>query len=174
MTPEFSRPHRLDAIGAGDSRVAIEANEIERNALARRFGLTAIDRLSADMVISRDAIGIVSRGHLISAVVQACSVTGHPVPASVDEHFVIRFQPEPGPQSKPAGEEVELSAEDCDTVFYTGTAIDLGEAAAETLALALNPFPRSAGAETSLRAAGVLSEEDTGPFAVLAKLKRAE
>ena len=167
MTPEFSRPHRLDAIGAGESRVAVEAGEAERAALARRFGLIAIDRLIAEFTIRRDATGIVARGSLSGAVVQACSVTGEAVPASIDEAFDIRFLPD----GADAPDEVELNEEDCDTVFYTGSAIDLGEAAAETLALALDPFPRSSNAEAALREAGVLSEAQTGPFAALAKLK---
>jgi uncharacterized metal-binding protein YceD (DUF177 family) len=57
-------------------------------------------------------------------------------------------------------------------VFHDGTAIDLGSAIADTLALSLDPYPRSASAEAALRDAGVLSEEEAGPFAVLAKLKR--
>ncbi|MEG3181504.1 YceD family protein [Sphingomonas sp. LT1P40] len=168
MTPEFSRPHRLDAIGAGDRSVAVDADEGERKALARRFGLIAIDRLHASGTIRQDATGIVMRGHLSGAVVQACSISGDPVPAIVEEDFSIRFVPEAG-----AGEdEVELTADDCDTVFFAGSAIDVGEAVAETLALALDPFPRGPTADTALRDAGVLSEEDTGPFAALAALKK--
>jgi uncharacterized metal-binding protein YceD (DUF177 family) len=110
---------------------------------------------------------VIARGHLSGAVVQPCSVTGDPVPAQIEEDFAIRFMPEGGE----TGDEVELNEEDCDTVFYTGGAIDLGEAAAETLALALDPFPRSAGAEAALRDAGVLNEEEAGPFAALARLK---
>lgn len=168
MTPEFSRPHRLDAIGAGERDVRVEADAAERAALARRFGLIAIDALAADFAIRRDATGIVARGTLAGAVTQACGVTGEPVPARIDEAFDIRFLPEP----EAAADEVELSADDCDTVFYTGGAIDLGEAAAETLALALDPFPRSPNAAAALREAGVLSEEQAGPFAALAKLKK--
>jgi uncharacterized metal-binding protein YceD (DUF177 family) len=167
MTPEFSRPRRLDTIGTGESQANVEADAAERQALARRFGLIAIDRLVADYAIRRDAAGIIARGHLSGAVVQPCSVTGDPVPAKVEEDFAIRFVPEGGE----SGDEVELSEEDCDTVFYTGGAIDLGEAAAETLALALDPFPRSAGAQAALRDAGVLNEDETGPFAALAKLR---
>jgi uncharacterized metal-binding protein YceD (DUF177 family) len=168
MTPEFARPHRLDTIGAGESRVGIEADEAERKALARRFGLIAIERLAADYAVRRDAAGILARGHLSGTVVQACSVTGAPVPASIEEDFAIRFLPE----GSEAGDEIELSEDDCDTVFYTGGAIDLGEAAAETLALALDPFPRSPGAEAALREAGVLREDEAGPFAALAALKK--
>ncbi len=171
--PEFSRPHRLDAVGAGESQVRVEADAGERAALARRFGLIAIDRLAAAFAIRRDAAGIVARGTLSGAVVQACGVTGDPVPARIEEAFDIRFLPEP---EEAAADEVELSADDCDIVFHTGGAIDLGEAAAETLALALDPFPRSPGAEAALREAGVLSDEDnpTGPFAALARLKRPD
>lgn len=167
MTPEFSRPRRLDTIGTGESRVTVEADATERLALARRFGLIAIDTLTADYAIRRDAAGIIAHGHLSGAVVQPCSITGDPVPAQIEEDFAIRFVPEGGE----SGDEVELSEDDCDTVFYTGGAIDLGEAAAETLALALDPFPRSAGAQSALRDAGVLDEEETGPFAALAKLR---
>lgn len=168
--PEFSRPLRLDAIGAGDSQMTVTADEAERAALARRFGVIAIDALSADFAVRRDAAGIVARGTLSGAVVQACGVTGEPVPQTIDEAFDLRFLPEPGG----AADEVELNEDECDTVFYSGGAIDLGEAAAETLALALDPFPRSANAEAALREAGVLSDEDnpTGPFAALAKLRK--
>lgn len=168
IAPEFSRPQRLDAIGKGEHRVEISADPGERAALARRFGLIAIDRLDATMTVQRDATGVVARGQLEGAVVQACSVTGDPVPAQIAEDFTIRFLPE----GTVEGDEVELSDEECDTVFYTGGAIDLGEAAAETLALALDPFPRSPGADDALRKAGVLGEDETGPFAALAKLKQ--
>ncbi|WP_066658845.1 MULTISPECIES: YceD family protein [unclassified Sphingomonas] len=168
IAPEFSRPQRLDAIGKGEHRVEISADAGERAALARRFGLIAIDRLDAVITVQRDATGVLARGNLQGAVVQACSVTGDPVPAQVDEAFAIRFLPE----GTVEGDEIELSDEECDTVFYSGGAIDLGEAAAETLALALDPFPRSPGADDALRKAGVLGEDETGPFAALAKLKQ--
>jgi uncharacterized metal-binding protein YceD (DUF177 family) len=168
VTPEFGRPLRLDQIGAGDHRLHIEADEGERAALARRFDLLSLDRLEADYAVRRDAVGVLATGRLTGAVVQACVVTGAPVAASVDEPFTLRFLPEPG---EDAPEEVELGESDCDTMFYTGSAIDLGEAAAETLALALDPFPRAPESEAALRDAGVLGEGEVGPFAGLAALK---
>jgi uncharacterized metal-binding protein YceD (DUF177 family) len=167
MTPEFSRPHRLDQIGSGESGVDVEANAEERTALAARFGLLAIDELSAHFVLRRDAAGIIAKGHLSAAVTQACVVTDQPVPAKVEEDFALRFVPEGSTE----GEEIELSEDECDTVFYQGGSIDLGEAAAETLALSLDPFPRSAAAGQALKDAGVLSEEEAGPFGALAGLK---
>ena len=50
-------------------------------------------------------------------------------------------------------EEIELGPDDCDVVFYDGQAIDLGEAIADTLALAMQPYPRSPGAEAALKQA---------------------
>lgn len=167
--PEFSRPRRLDTIGQGDATTRIEAEESERAALARRFDLIGVERLAADYTLRRDAVGVVATGHLSAAVTQACVGTGDPVPARVEEDFALRFVPEP--TAAGGDEEVELDEDELDTVFYSGGAIDLGEAAAETLALALDPFPRSPAAEAALREAGVLSEEEAKPAGALAGLK---
>ena len=167
MTPEFSRLERLDRIGAGASSVAISADARERAALAKRFGIEAIDRLDASYALRRDAAGVRATGHLSARVTQSCIATGDSVPAEIEEDFDLRFVPE----SQPGSDEVELSEAECDTIFFSGGAIDLGEAAAETLALALDPFPRSPGAAEALREAGVLSEEEAGPFGALAGLR---
>lgn len=175
-TSEFSRPQRLDTIGAGESEMHVEAKPAERAALAERFGLKAIDTLAADYRIRRDAQGVIATGHLSARVTQACIITDEPVPATIDEDFAIRFVPEGEEQA--SEDEIELSEDECDIVFYSGGAIDLGEAAAETLALALDPYPRSPGAEAALRDAGVISEdeaqrlaEESGPFGGLAALR---
>ena len=167
MTPEFSRPERVDAIGTGPRPVAIAAEEGERAALAARFGLLSVDRLEAQLTIRREGASIVVEGEVTAAAVQPCSVTGDPVPATIAEPVALRFvEGEPGP-----AEEIELSADALDVIGYEGGAVDLGEAAAETMALALDPFPRSPRAAEALREAGVLAEEDTGAFAGLAGLK---
>lgn len=166
--PEFSHPVRLDQIGAGESQVRVEANAEERAALAERFGLVEIAALGANYAIHSDAIGIIAKGHLSARVTQSCVATGEPLPARIEEDFAIRFLPRPEGDSD---EEVELAEDEMDTVFYTGGAIDLGEAAAETLSLALDPFPRSPGAAAALKAAGVISEAEAGPFGALAGLR---
>jgi uncharacterized metal-binding protein YceD (DUF177 family) len=165
--PEFSRERRLDTIGTGETEVVVTAEPEERAALAERFGLLAIDSLEARYRVRREAAGIRAAGHLSARVIQACVASHAPVPAAVEEDFDLRFVPEP----EDSGDEVELSEEECDTVFYTGGAIDLGEAAAETLALALDPFPRSPDAEAVLKSAGVLGEDEAGPFSGLAALR---
>jgi uncharacterized metal-binding protein YceD (DUF177 family) len=164
---EFSRPVRLDTLGDGARQIAIEADEAERAALARRFGLIGIDRLEASAEARSAGEAVLVSGRLRAAVTQACVASGEPVPANIDEPFELKFMP----QGDIADEEVELEEGDLDVIGYEGSAIDLGEAAAQTLALSLDPFPRAPNADSVLRAAGVLGELDPGPFAALKALK---
>lgn len=167
--PEFSRIVRIDMLGAAPRAEAIEADASERAALAKRFGLVEIGRLSAQANIMIEKDEVRATGRLSAAVVQSCVATSEPVPAQIDEPFDILFRP--APQSVRSEEEIELGESEMDVVFYEGAAVDLGEAVAETLALALNPYPRAPGAEAALKAAGVKGEEEAGPFSALASLK---
>jgi len=164
--PEFSRLERIDTIGEGEREIAVTATESERAALAERFGLKAIDRLDAVFRVRRDAAGVVARGTVSADVVQACVVTDDALPMSVEEPVALRFVAE-----TPDAEEIELSEDALDTMGFDGSAIDLGEAAAETMALALDPFPRGPNAAAALREAGVISEEEAKPLGALAGLK---
>jgi uncharacterized metal-binding protein YceD (DUF177 family) len=167
MTTEFSRVERLDEIGGEDRHVTIAADDAERMALARRFGLLAVEQLQAEFAIRREASGVAAHGRVTARVVQACTVTGDPLPATVDEPVALRFvEPARGGE-----EEVELAGDALDTIEIEGGGIDLGEAAAETMVLALDPFPRSPDAGAVLKRAGVLSEEEAGAFGALAGLK---
>jgi len=167
IAPEFSRLVPLDRIGAGASAHEIAANEAECAALATRFDLIGIERLTATLTLKRDGDVVEASGRLSAAVVQRCIASDEPVPATIDTDLAIRFVPE----SDDPAEEVELDTQALDTVDYRGGAIDLGEAAADTLALALDPFPRSPHADEALKAAGVLSEDEaklaSSPFAAL-------
>lgn len=169
MTPEFSRGERLDAIGAHARTVTIEANASERAALAKRFALIAIDALAATLTMRREMSSIVVEGRLTAAVRQACIVTDAPVEAELDEPLALRFVDE----GEATQEEIELTSSDLDLIPLEGDAIDLGEAVAETMALALDPFPRAPGAADALRAAGVLSEDEVRPTNAFAALKEA-
>lgn len=170
--PEFSRPQRIDAIGPGRRDVAIAAEEGERAALARRFGLLAIHSLAAEAALTRSGDIVVASGIVRAAVEQACIATGEPVGQAIEEPFRIEFRPHPVTEAE---EEIELAEGELDVVFHEGGAVDLGEAVAETVSLALDPYPRSPAAEAALREAGVKSEEEaraeSSPFAGLAALK---
>lgn len=168
-TPEFSRPVRVDTLGEGERRMEIEAGEDERSALARRFGLAGIARLSAEFGLRRDGADVMMAGSLSAAVTQSCVATGAPLEAALEEPFDLVFRPQP--QARNADEEVELGEAEMDVIFYDKAAIDVGEAVAETLLLNLDPYPRAPDAEQALKAAGVKSEEEAGAFGALAGLR---
>jgi uncharacterized metal-binding protein YceD (DUF177 family) len=167
--PEFSRPVRIDTLGEAPRPMRIEAEEAERTALARRFGLVAVDRLAADLSLSRKASEIAMRGNLSARVTHACAATGVPLAAGIDVPFDLLFRPQPDPAGR--DEEIELEEAELDVVFYDAAAIDVGEAVAETLFLNLDPYPRAPDAEQALRDAGIKSEEEAGPFGALAGLR---
>ena len=166
MTPEWSRPERVDTIGERERAVDITAHVGERAALARRFDLVAIDRLEASFALRREAGSVVATGRVSADVTQACSITDEPLAVSIDEPVELRFVEESAGE-----EEVELSEDALDTMPIENGAIDLGEAAAETMALALDPFPRGPGAAAALREAGVIGEDEVTPFNAFAALK---
>lgn len=169
MIDRFAHHLRLDQIRDGE-RLDLNADEAELQSVAKRLGLASIDRLEAHVTLSKTAEIVRVEGRLVATLEQACVVTGDPIAAHIDEPFTLLFTPEP-PASGPE-EEVELGESDCDVVFYDGAAIDLGGAVADTLALSLDPYPRSAAADAALKEAGVLTEEQASPFAALAALKK--
>lgn len=167
--PEFS--HIVTLADAGQGRdVAIEADEAARAAIARRLGLVALDRFIVKAEIRAVAGGIATRGEVDAHVVQSCAATDLPVPARLSEPFDLRFLRDVGAEAS-AEEEIEIADADCDILPLEGDRIDLGEVGVQTLSLALAPFPRHPDADRILAERGVLSEEQAGPFAALAKLQ---
>jgi uncharacterized metal-binding protein YceD (DUF177 family) len=168
MIDRFAHHLRLDQIRDGE-RIDITADDAERSAVAGWLELEAIARLEAHAILSRTGDAVRAQGRLGASLTQSCVVTREPVAAHIDEPFEILFMPAPADGAP--DEEIELGEKDCDVVFYDGGVIDLGGAIADTLALGLDPYPRSAGANAALKEAGVMSEEQASPFAVLAKLR---
>jgi len=168
MSDSFAHSLKLDSVRDGD-RLDLIADEAERQSIARRLNLGAVDGLEAHVSLTRTGQLVRAEGRLVASLEQSCVVTGEPVAAHVDEPFALVFMPEP---KAGADDEIELGARDCDTVFHDGGTIDLGGAIADTLALSLDPYPRSAEADAALRDAGVMSEAEASPFAALAKLKK--
>jgi uncharacterized metal-binding protein YceD (DUF177 family) len=171
MTDRFARQLRLDQVRDGE-RLDLVADEAERRAIANRLDLASLDRFEAHVCLDRTGDAVRAHGRLIAALGQSCVVTGEPVAAHIDESFALMFIPEPpidGPD-----EEVELGKGDLDVVFHDGASIDLGGALADTLALSIDPYPRSAGADAALKEAGIMTEEQASPFAVLAQLRRSD
>jgi uncharacterized metal-binding protein YceD (DUF177 family) len=167
MSEDFSHRLALDQIRDGE-RIDLVADETERAAIAKRLGLMSIDRLEAHVVLERNGGEVRATGRIKAALTQSCVASGETLPARVDEAFELRFVPEPS--GKP-DDEVELDPKELDVVFHDGAGIELGAAIADSLMLSLDPYPRGPNADAALQAAGVLSEEQAGPFAALAKWK---
>lgn len=165
---DFAHRLPLDQIRDGD-RIDLGADDEERASVVERLALLSLDRLEAHAALSRDGQRVRATGRLKASLEQSCVATGDAVPAHIDEPFELLFVPEP--TAGRADEEIELGEADLDTVFHDGSAIDLGGAVIDSLALALDPYPRSAGADAALKEAGVMTEEEASPFAALAALK---
>ena len=165
---ELSRP--VDVRQSDGKTDRIVANEAERAALASRFGLVSVDRLEAEVLLSRKDRTVTASGRLSADIVQSCAVSAEDLPVTIDEELSFRFVPERGDH----GGEVELDAQDCDEIEYAGTSFDLGEAVAQSLGLAIDPYATGPQADEARREAGLLNPEDTGPFAALKGLSLKE
>lgn len=164
ITPEFSRPFRAHEVGSHTRQQRIDAGPQERAALADRFFLLDLDRLTATIALRREAIGIRVTGEVHASGAQPCALSGEPVPFLITEPIKLLLVP-----GIPEGTEIELAEPDLDAEPLIGDIIDMGEIAAQALALALDPYPRAKG----VRVPGVLTEEEaraaSSPFAALKK-----
>jgi uncharacterized metal-binding protein YceD (DUF177 family) len=157
MTSELHRPLPADRIGALGLEFTVEATAAECAALARRMDLPGVLALRCDFRLVRLTTDcILAEGHLRAKVMQTCVVSLDDFAAEVDERFRIHFVPA-GQESDDPDPETE------DEIGYTGVMLDLGEAAAEQLGLALDPYPRAPGAELP----EIAQDEDAHPFAAL-------
>jgi uncharacterized metal-binding protein YceD (DUF177 family) len=145
--PEFSRRIAVDRHVEPVQAFDIEANPAERAALARRFGLVSLDRLTASGQVETLDGGrrAVLQARFDAHVVQTCIVTLDPVPADVSESFALEYAAD-APSAVPA--DLDIDPEEMDPPEpLIEAAIDVGEAVAEHLALALDPYPRAPGAQ---------------------------
>lgn len=166
--PEFSRAVPLTQVRDTPRACPLRATPAECDALAKRFGLERMAHLEATVDLWRTPAGVRLQGHLRADVVQACVVSGAPVASHVDVPVDLVFS------AASAGEEIEVD-DGPDRVDLNGDTVDLGEAVAETLFLALDPYPRADPATLAAARRRLVSEEDAEeraatsvtPFAVL-------
>lgn len=172
--PEFSRTFDVRQVEGMHSR--LEPDAAEREALARRFGIVAIETMSADLDFSCKAraggFQIEATGTLKAQIVQPCAVSAEDLPVTIEEPLFFRFVPRSTAYS--ADEEVELTAEELDEIEYEGTHFDVGEAVAQSLALAIDPFLTGPGAEEARMSGLIGKPEEASPFAALKGLKLGE
>ncbi|KLI65034.1 YceD family protein [Aurantiacibacter marinus] len=163
-TPEFSRPFDIRGITA--EPVKLSANAEERRALAKRFDIVSVDRLEAEFLLEADGAVISAKGTLDADILQSCAVSGEDLPAAIHEAIDLRFVPGETLEVGQPETEVELDADELDEIGYDGTGIDLGEAAAQSLALAIDPFATGPEADAARERHGLA---DGGPKGALAQ-----
>ncbi len=171
--PEFSRIVRVRELPSEGAEYGIFADEAERAALSRRFGLVSLDLLEATGLLRPQPGGVVRYSSRLRArVTQICVVTLEPVPDEIDIEVDIVFRPELA--SGFDGEVVLDAQEDSEPLF--GDSLNLGEIIAEEMALALNPYPRANGAEAAIGPEPLDEREIEAarPFAALAALRRKD
>ncbi len=164
---ELPHPVSLAQIGTPGMAREVVATAAECAAIAARLLIPAVGALSCRFQLTLAQGGmVVAQGTLLARVTQICVVTLEPFEADLHEDFRIRFVPA-DEIGDPADDLLELDADD--EVPYHGIHIDLGEAAVEQLALALDPYPRIPGAELP---AVDGPDAAVSPFAALARRAR--
>ena len=168
LAPEFSRLVPLARLGSGLFRQRIEATAEERGNLAERLELSALDRLSAEVELRRKEGGaILLEAEFEAEFEQVCAATLGPVRGALAGRFSLIYGP-----ARDEGSEIALSGDEPAFEPLTGDVIDIGEAIAQELSLALPEFPRHPDASIDEFLA---ADPPESPFASLARLgKRVE
>jgi len=175
QAPILSRPIKVDEIRDGASdEIAVTGAELVT--VAKMLDLVALDRLTFAYRIHHGGGGrLVLTGTLNADAKQTCVVSLEPVEARLEVPVEMEFWPAellPRPErdtAEPGGAGIL----DWPEAIRDGK-IDLGPIVYETLATALDPYPRRPEARFDWPQGERLEGEGagTGPFASLAALKR--
>lgn len=177
MTPrgEFSHKVTVNPWPEDGFAVKLTATAAEREALKTRFDLADLQSLSASVGIEKKVMELVLAGTIEAVVAQHCVVTLEPVTSSLEVPFERHYRPRHVLEKMAAaGEAVGADDDDLDVDVLDGDEIDLGEAIAEELYLALDPYPRSGDADRALKELETRTGADevetpTNPFEKLRK-----
>lgn len=135
--------------------VKIDATEKQRQALAEAHGLESVERYHVDLLVGRwKRNGVKVSGTVSAEITQACVVTLEPLQSRIREDVEALYLPEDsklGREGFNAGGEILLDVDGPDgPELFSGDTIDVGALAEEFFGLAIDPYPRKAGASASL------------------------
>ncbi len=186
--PELSRRIQVRTLGtmqAGSVALdtTVEASPAECAALARRLDVPSVQAVRCRFRLSgADRSGRVTADGLLQATLdRICVATLDQFTATVTERFTVRFVPDEQMPDDATRGEASLDPDEDDDLPYGSGTIDLGEAAAEQLALALDPYPHKPGAvlppgigsvDLPAEEAVEATPDRPNPFAALAALRR--
>ena len=173
---EFSRFVPIGGLSKPRAEWDIEANDEEREALALRLGLNELGSLRARLASRRKPGSslILLTGRFKADVVQTCVVTLRPVPARVEGSVRLSYSLAEATRPSDEGTALVVAPEGDDPPETIGPrGIDLGEAAVQQLAVALEPYPRADGSVLAQATWGAGEDEEDavrGPFEGLREL----
>jgi uncharacterized metal-binding protein YceD (DUF177 family) len=173
--PEFSRLVDVSRIPAEGLKETVSADPGECERLAQRLGVVRILTLAASFTLTPWRHGGVRvRGQVSAQMEQTCVVSLETFVASVSENVERYFAGDNEPGRSGVVVDVD-SLEDDEPDLVRNGHIDLGELAAETLVLAIDPYPRKPGAVFAglgEETAGDQAQQRENPFKALEKLTK--
>jgi uncharacterized metal-binding protein YceD (DUF177 family) len=170
MSGELSWDHFIDDIPPAGLTVERVADAEERARLSAALDLVGLPELRARYHITPLSLGRFKlAGELAAVVDQTCVVTLEPVRSEVAETYAATYWPAEA-MPEPAKGQVALDAEP-DPEAIVSDSIDVGRIVFESLAAAIDPFPRLPGAVFEGPLSTPQAQKPESPFAVLASLK---
>ena len=138
---------RLDSMPAAGRDLALAVDAADRSAIAGQLGITAVEKLEVRLHAVRFKGGMRVTGRLVATTVQPSVVSLEPVTQEIAEPIERVFLP--GGEKAYAGPAdaeifVDIDGEDVPDHFE-GNEADLSALIIETLALAIDPYPRQPG-----------------------------
>lgn len=142
--PIFDAVVRIDKLPAGGRSIVVDADESERTAIAEAMNILSVERFTASLTVTPLRGGLRALGHLKAEAMQASVVSFEPVAETISEDIDRVFLPAPREKQAPAaGAEIYVDLENDDFPDHIdGPEVDLSALLLETLALALDPYPR--------------------------------
>ena len=175
VSPPLSRTLRVEELKEGEEGM-IEVNRGERETIAALLDLRALDRLTIVFRLNRRGQGrLALQGTLAAAVTQTCVVSLEPVESTLDVPVEVEFWPVPMIDDLAASPDEAASHGTLDWPEpIEGGKIDLGPVIYETLATALDPYPKREGVSfewTEAPSTSAEPEQAESPFGALKRLK---
>ena len=148
VTRAWAQPLTWPEVQLGERIVRLSAGPDELAKIRRELELEALESLEADLTFRPWLDGVEIDGRLNARATQLCGVTLEPFDVMIDEPIRLRIVPTGSPNAPRSAEGevvIDLDAEDPPDEAASAS-IDLAAYVVESLALALDPFPRKPGA----------------------------
>lgn len=163
--------HHITEIPEDGLKVERTAPPAVRDAIAADLKLVAVDKLFARYEIRAARRGrYIVEGAIDARITQSCVVSLDPVEAVIRERFSVEFWPPEQIADDASEEQSALAAIEAEPI--EGQRLHVGRVVLETLAVAIDPYPRKPGEQLEIdTTAADAATAKPNPFAVLAKLK---